>query len=274
MQFKGTRILITGASSGIGRATAFAAARRGARLVLVGRDQERLTEACREAQRSGAEAHTVVLDLTESGAVDALVERAETLVGGVDVLVNSAGVSGFSPFESVSPERIEKTFLVNTVVPIQLTQRVLPAMRDRGSGRIVNVGSIFGSIGFPYFATYSASKFALRGFSEALRRELDGTGVDVTYVAPRATRTPMAAETDRMADAVGMKVDDAPWVATQIVGAIEKNAKDRYLGFPEKLFARVNGVLPRLVDGALRKQARQMRPFAEECAAGRNGGTR
>jgi short-subunit dehydrogenase len=132
----------------------------------------------------------------------------------------------------------------------------------------VLVGSIFGSIGFPWFASYSATKFGLRGFAEALRRELHGTGVGVTYVAPRATRTPMAAAFERMAVAVRMNMDPPAEVATRVVEAIEADVADRYLGFPESFFVRLNALLPRFVDRALRGQSRAMRPFAVEAASG------
>jgi short-subunit dehydrogenase len=137
-------------------------------------------------------------------------------------------------------------------------------MLARGTGLIVNLGSIFGSIGFAWFASYSASKYALRGFSEALRRELHGTGVDVCYIAPRAVKTGLNSEAVyRMADATGMQMDTPEWVAKQIVRAIAGNSKDVYLGFPESLFVRINALLPRLVDLSLRGRNRKMLEFAQ-----------
>jgi short-subunit dehydrogenase len=169
----------------------------------------------------------------------------------------------FRPFAEEDPGVLQRLVQLNLVVPLLLTRQVLPDMLARGSGRIVNVGSILGSIGFPWFAAYSASKFGLRGLSEALRRELQGSGVGVTYVAPRAVRTRLNSEAVyRMAQATGMQMDDPAWVAERIVAAIEDDAKDLYLGFPERLFARLNAFLPRLVDGGLRKQVGEMAPFA------------
>ena len=160
---------------------------------------------------------------------------------------------------------MERILKINAIAPMQLTRAVLPDMLERGSGRIVNVGSTFGSIGFACFASYSASKFALRGFSEALRREIAGSGVDVTYVAPRAVKTALnSAAVHHMADAVKMNMDPPLWVARQIVRAIEKDKKEVYLGFPESLFVRINNLLPRLVDAATRKQNRIMRRFTHE----------
>ena len=147
----------------------------------------------------------------------------------------------------------------------KLVNAVLPHMLERGKGQIVNLGSIFGSIGFPCFASYSASKFALRGFSEALRRELAGTGIGVSYVAPRFTRTAFnRSAVTRMANALKMNQDEPESVAASVITAIERDDRERYLGWPEKLFVRLNSILPRLVDPNLIKQADLMRPFATE----------
>jgi len=144
-----------------------------------------------------------------------------------------------------------------------LARYAAPEMLARGAGRIVNIGSTFGSIGFAWFAAYSASKFGLRGLSEALRRELDGSGVGVTYVAPRAVKTRLnTGAVYQMAEAIHMRMDEPDWVAEEIVSAIERDAKDVYLGFPEKLFARLNSILPRWVDAGLRKQNQVMAAFA------------
>jgi short-subunit dehydrogenase len=154
---------------------------------------------------------------------------------------------------------------LNTLVPMQLTRQVVQYMIDQGKGQIVNVGSTFGSIAFAWFAAYSSSKFGLRGFSEALRRELADSGVGVTYVAPRGVKTKLnSTSIYRMADKVKMTMDEPTWVAQRIVKGIEKGRKDIYLGFPESLFVRVNALLPRLVDGALKKQNHQMMEFAKE----------
>lgn len=161
---------------------------------------------------------------------------------------------------------------LNLVVPMLLARIILPGLVAAGTGRIVNVGSTFGSIAFPWFAVYSASKFGLRGFSQALRRELAGSGVGVTYVAPRAARTRLnTGAVYRMAEAVKMRLDEPRWVAGRVVEAIERERDEVYLGWPESLFVRVNALLPGLVDRALRRQTRQMEPFALEGGEGRRG---
>ena len=170
---------------------------------------------------------------------------------------------GFNPFEAEDPQATERMFQVNVVAPMLLTRVLLPRLLAQGAGRIVNVGSTFGSIAFPYFASYSASKFALRGFSEALRRELEGTGVGVTYIAPRATRTAFnTGPVNRMNEALKISMDSPERVALEIVRALRNDQKDVYLGWPEALFVRINAVWPRLVDGSLRKQNREMRKYA------------
>jgi short-subunit dehydrogenase len=136
-------------------------------------------------------------------------------------------------------------------------------MMEAGQGRIASVGSMFGSIGFPYFSAYSASKFALRGFCEALRRELADTGVGVTYISPRATRTPInTSKVMAMAEATGMNMDSPELVARCIVQAIEGDRDEAYVGQPESLFAKINGLLPGLVGRFIGKQRRAMEPFA------------
>jgi short-subunit dehydrogenase len=146
-----------------------------------------------------------------------------------------------------------------------LVRELLPQLTAQGSGRIVNVGSMFGSIAFPCFAAYSASKFALRGFSQALRRELYDSGVGVTYVSPRAVRTALNPPVvHHMAERGLMRMDEAHWVAQRIVRAMERDRDEVYLGFPEALFARVNALLPRLVDRAIHKQVPALREFARQ----------
>jgi short-subunit dehydrogenase len=263
MKLSGQRILITGASGGIGSEIALACADRCAVLTLVDRDAPGLERLKLQIHARGAMAHLISCDLAAAGAPSVIAEQATAAMGGVDILMNCAGVSSFGLFADETPEYMETLWRINTVVPMQLSRALLPQMIARGSGRIVNLGSIFGSIGFACFACYSASKFAVRGFSEALRRELEGSGVEVTYVAPRYTNTPLNdGAVSRMAQAVGMNSDEPFTVAQHVMRAIEKDRKDYYIGRMENLFVRVNAILPRLVDGALRKQNRQIRLFA------------
>ena len=150
---------------------------------------------------------------------------------------------------------------------MQLTRYVLPQMIARGRGHIVNIGSMFGSIGFPCFAAYSASKFALRGFSQALRRELTASGVGVTYVSPRAVSTHFNPPVvHRMAEMGLMHMDQPRWVVKRILRAIEKEKDEAYIGFPESVFARINAVLPAMVSRAIRRQVPTLLGFTEQDA--------
>ena len=263
MQLRDKRILLTGASGGIGAALAHEFAVRGARLGLAGRDEELLRRLAERLTEQGGVASVLVADLTDEEDRKRVIESMGRTHGGIDVLVNNAGLGAFEDFLAHDPSDLDRLLALNIAAPMHLTRALLPQMLTRGSGRVVNVGSVFGSIGFACFAAYSASKFALRGFSEALRRELEGTGVGVTYVAPRAVKTGFnSGAVYRMAQATGMHMDEPAWVAARVVDAIERDARDVYLGMPERFFARLNGFLPRLIDSGLRKQNRVMEPFA------------
>jgi short-subunit dehydrogenase len=265
MKLEAARVILTGAGGGIGSEVASRLAAQGARLALLGRSEHALQQT---REKIGSTAHEPLLypvDLLDTQVRTVAVDKAMQQLGGIDILINNAGQLSFRPFADEDPEIINRIVQLNTLVPMQLTRQVLQYLLDQGRGRIVNVGSTFGSIAFAWFAAYSTSKFGLRGFSEALRRELEDTGVGITYVAPRAVKTKLnSSAIYRMAEAVKMNMDEPAWVADRIVEAIIKERKDLYLGFPESLFVRINALLPRLVDGALRKQNHKMMAFAKE----------
>lgn len=256
MNLRGCRTLLTGAGSGIGRSLALALGAQGAKLVLVGRNEKNLAEVAREIVHAGGYALTLPEDLSLPERHEPLVFSAATRLGGIDLLINNAGVSSFAEYAQENPADIENLINTNITAPLLLTRAVLPRMLGSGHGRIVNIGSILGSIGFPHFAAYSASKFALRGFSEALRRELSGTGVGVSYVAPRTTRTAINSDAlYKVSAESGSAVDDPASVAAIIIDAIVHDRDEIYIGWPEKLAVRLNALLPRVVSGAISKQA-------------------
>jgi short-subunit dehydrogenase len=175
-----------------------------------------------------------------------------------DVLINLAGVQYFGPAEQQSASDVEATYAVNLIAPVLLSRAVLPAMKRKRSGQIVNIGSILGSIGFAYFATYSSSKAGLRMFSEALRRELADTGIVVTYAAPRAARTGLITrKVAQYADLTSMAIDEPEGVANRLVDAVERGDKEVFFGGAEPFFVKLNGVLPRLVDFLLANNDRK-----------------
>jgi short-subunit dehydrogenase len=266
MNIEGSTILLTGACGGIGRAVAHELARRGAYLVLVGRRATVLDALASDLRAAGAsQVFSVCVDLAAPEAASGLVQQVLALAGRLDGLIHCAGIQSFSAFVEESEQATDAVFALNTLVPMRLTRAVLPHLLRQRSGRIVLVGSIFGSIGFPFFVSYSASKFALRGFAEALRRELTGSGVDIAYVAPRFTRTAFnRSAVVRMAEAMRMNQDEPEAVAARIIAAFERGGGNQYLGWPEKLFVRINSLLPQLVDRPLMRQVDRMRPFAAE----------
>ena len=214
------------------------------------------------ARRYPAQISLVTADLSQRNGRQLVLDAARRF-GGLNCLVNAAGINQFSLLESQSEDAIALLLELNVTAPLQLTPLLLPLLRQQPQALLVNLGSTFGSIGYPGFAAYCASKFALRGFSEALRRELADSHVKVLYIAPRATRTAMnSADVVAMNDALKVERDDPQEVARQIVHAIATEREELYLGWPEKLFVRLNGLLPRLVDQALRKQLPVIKRFA------------
>ena len=259
MAIKGKRVVLTGAAGGMGRLLAAELMTQSAKLAMVDANAEALHQAVAEMQG----AHPVAGNLSTAEGCRIAAEACLQALGGIDLLINLAGINSFAAYEDEDPNRIELMMHVNLLAPMWLTRAFLPSMLEQNTGRIVNVGSIFGSIGFAYFTTYSASKFALRGFSEALRRELADTGVKVTYIAPRAVKTAMNhGPIMQMNEATKTNMDAPEDVVKKIIAAIHHDRKDIYFGFPESLFVRINAIFPRLVDKVLTGQNRIARTFA------------
>ena len=259
MKLSECKALITGASGGIGQALVERLVAEGARLLLVGRQLQPLQAL---AARFPGQVEVLRADIGERCGREAVVAAAQRF-GGLNCLINGAGINRFSLLEQHDEQAIAELIGLNVTATLQLTHRLLPLLRQQGRALVINLGSTFGSIGYPGFAAYCASKFALRGFSEALRRELADTQVKVLYFAPRATRTTMnAANVVAMNDELKVAMDDPHSVATQLVAAIEREQGESYLGWPEKLFVRLNSLAPRVVDQALRKQLPIIQRFA------------
>jgi len=255
------RILLTGAAGGIGSLLARLLLADGARLCLTDVNDAGL-KTLRESLGTDAVV-TVAGDIGNATDRTCIVNAALQHSGGIDILINAAGINPFGVYAEQDDAIIQKTMEVNAIGPMLMTRAVLPTLLEQNSGQIVNIGSTFGSIGFAWFSAYSASKFALRGFSQSLRRELAETGIEVTYIAPRAVKTAInSQEVYDMANAVKMNMDEPEVVAQQIMTAIRRRKKECHLGFPEALFVRINAIFPGLVDRATRKQNREARKFA------------
>lgn len=257
-------VLLTGASGGIGEALAQELYQAGAKLILIGRDQKKLLPI---RIRNGFSANRVAIieaDINTTAGREKILSICQKIPEPVSVLVNNAGTSDFHFLEQQSPEAITQLIHTNLLSTILLTQLLLPVLQQATAPVIINIGSTFGSIGYPGYAAYCASKFGLRGFTEALRRELADTAMAVCYVAPRATRTHINSDlVNEMNTALGNAMDDPVLVARQVRIAIEKRQATTYIGWPEKLFARINQILPGIVDGALRKQLPLIRQYSQ-----------
>jgi NAD(P)-dependent dehydrogenase (short-subunit alcohol dehydrogenase family) len=252
MRLEGKKALITGAGSGIGQALAAEAAERGVRVALTGRRKEPLEATLAELPGSG---HIVLrADVTEPADRKALMAEIAACWGGLDLLVNNAGIVPVGPLGAASDEDLEAVLKTNLLAPMALVREALPLLKRSRRARVVNIGSVFGDIPYPLFAPYSATKAGLRGFSIALRRELAPLGIGVTYAAPRATRTPAARPMQSLTEPFEIKFDTPDAVAKFIWNAVAKEANAIYPAGPERMYVLMQRLFPRMVDKAIAKQ--------------------
>jgi short-subunit dehydrogenase len=266
------RVVLTGATGGIGRAIAAELHRRGAGVLLVGRDRASLHSALVALGGPSARLDAFAADLaTEQGRREL---AAEVVTWRGNVLINNAGLGEFAFVDEQTDAGLERLFAVNALAPMQLTRQLLGHLGGQREAAVLNIGSVFGSLAYPGFAGYSATKFALRGFTEALRRELADTRVRVHYLAPRSTRTGMnASAVERMNAELGVAMDEPEVVALAACDMLERGRREAVLGWPEKLFVHINALWPRVVDGALRSQLPIVRRHAQVAAAERTATT-
>ena len=247
MQLNGARILLTGATGGLGEVLASQLSAAGAALLLTGRNPDKLAAIPLTA---GAECVRLQADLSTADGIAAAASAARRF--NANMLINNAGIGGFGLLESQDWNEVEQIMATNLVVPIRLTHALLPWLKSLPEAAVVNIGSTFGSIPFAGFAAYSSAKAGLRGFSQALRRELADSSVRVIHIAPRAIDTPLnSAAVNRLNAALKNTSDSPAHVAAGIVRTLQNNASESHLGFPERLFAWINGVSPSLIDRGL-----------------------
>jgi short-subunit dehydrogenase len=248
-RFKDQVVVITGGGRGIGHATALAFAEEGATLVLAGRRMDALRTAVGECDEMGVQARAVHCDVAMDDDLVGLVNTTMEHYGRVDVLVNNAGVVAGGRLDEIGADDVGRMVGVNMWAPIRLTQLALPHMRAAGRGSIVNLSSLAGRVGLPYYATYCASKFAMRGFSEALRREVAPDGIHVMAVFPGGTATDMIENVEF--DRFGMSVATADQVARAIVRGVRWKQGEVFIGLGESLLSRWNDVMPWTFDVGL-----------------------
>ncbi|PJE56114.1 hypothetical protein TY87_06155 [Marinomonas sp. BSi20584] len=255
MQWQQQICLLTGATGGIGQAIATALANKGVSLILQGRSESRLQQL---SDSLTGEHKILVADITTIQGREKICRMAE--LNAISMLINNAGVGQFSLLEETEEAVIVDTLEINLLAPILLIQELLPLLQKADQQQpapsyVINVGSAFGSIGFAGQSIYCASKFGLRGFTEALYRELADTNVHVSYFAPRATATSINSDQAMaMNKALGNSVDSPESVANALIQQLEKGHARLFVGFPEKLFVKINGAFPHIVDKALFKK--------------------
>ena len=242
----GTRALVTGASKGIGRATAAALAGRGARVGLVARGEEALAELASELPGDPV---VLAADVADRDSIGGAVERFAEEAGGLDLLVANAGLAHYGPFFDQPIEHAEEMVRVNVLGTIYTVGAALGPMRDRARGHIVVVSSGAGLRAFPWGAVYGATKAADRGFAEALRHELSGTGVSVTTVYPGEVESDLHShQRDKLPDWRRDENTIPPErVADAIVEAVEEDRREAHVPAAVRALG-LNGIAPRFTD--------------------------
>lgn len=242
------RVLLTGAGGGIGRAAVQALRDAGAAVMGVGRAA---------VSPLPPDVAWVGADLTTEAGI--AVVAAAAAAWRANVLVHAAGVGSFGALHSVPAAQIGAVLQTNLVAPMRLTQALLPALLRQPHAQVVFIGSALGRIGLPGFSVYGASKAGLHGFAEALRRELAETSVQVQILGPRSTRTAFnGAAVEAYNRATGTAMDPPEAVAAALLALIGSDAAERFLGFPERLAVRLNGLLGAALDGAFARHRRQL----------------
>ncbi len=258
----GMRAIITGASGGIGRALALELAGRGVRSVLLARSSDKLDEVRDATAEIGEPAIVVVGDVTDPAARDEVIQLARNELGGLDLLINNAGVSASGTFADGSPAVMQEIFAVNFFAAAELTRHALPILREGNRPMVVNIGSILGHRGIPYTSEYCASKFAMTGWSQSLRAELASEGIDVLLVSPGTTETGFA---DHLVEQrirlpwAGMKGVSAEYVALATARAIERGKHEIVPNWRGWWMLLAHRVSPRLVDAVMARLARRRR---------------
>lgn len=254
--FTGRRVVITGASSGIGRLLALQVAKDGGAVALVARRRGHLDRVAEEVRALGGEAHPVVCDVSDTAAAVAAAKTAEQRLGGaVDVLVNNAGFGRHQLFLEQDIDDAQRLLSVNVGGSLSFTRALAPGMAERGQGHIVFVASIAGLLPVPGESVYTASKFALVGFAEALSMELEPHGVQVKCVCPGAVRTDFVSpeEAHRLPPAAKKSMIEPEDVVTAVVSALKSKAHRRVVPKRLQVAVAMRGVAPGIVrQGTLR----------------------
>lgn len=263
----GLRVLVTGASQGIGRALAVVAAQKGCRVLAAARSQPLLDELAAEIRKAGGTIATVAADITKPEDRQAMVDAAMQQYGGLDVLINNAGIGATGHFMDSEPHVLRTIFETNFFGLTETTRAFLPLLKQGTTPAIVNVSSVVGRRALPARSLYSSSKFAVAGFSEAIRAELAKDGIQVIVVNPGLTQTNFSK--NMLEQKARMQMDHmrgmtSEEVAEATLQAIAKGRNEVTLTLKGKLLVLVNRFFPWVVDFFARKKVREL--FADEIA--------
>lgn len=267
-QLAGLRLLVTGASQGIGKALAEAAARRGAKVLAVARNAALLDAMKQRLASDGLSIETLIADVTSHEDRQRMVMVAHDRFGGLDVLINNAGIGATGHFVEASPDRLRRIMEVNFFGLTETTRAFLPLLRQGRTPAIVNISSIAGLRGIPARSEYSASKFAVEGFSEALRAELAKWDIDVIVICPGLTRTNFSEnmiERKALMQVDHMRGMTAEAVADATLTALERGQVRKVLTLQGRLLAFVSRFFPRLADRIAARKVRSL--FRDEIVA-------
>jgi short-subunit dehydrogenase len=253
-------IIVTGASSGIGRATALALAPQRPRLVLVARRQNLLASLEEEIRKAGGSAAAMVLDLRDSKQVETMIHSTRDRFGRIDILINNAGFGYHGTVEETPASVVREIFDLNFEAPLLASQLAIPIMKAQGGGHIINVSSVVGRRGLPMSGIYCATKFALQGISESLRLEVKNYGIDVSIVNPAATHSEFGEHVRQSKVGTSFKatgyVQSAEKVATAIVQCIKHPKLEVFPNRPSRFLAWASAFTPGLVDRVLARYFR------------------
>ena len=261
MKLRDARVIVTGASQGIGRAIAIEFGRRGSRLAVASRNRAALEELAASIRAEGGSAVVIPTDVTAKGAVEQLAQDTIREFGGIDILVNNAGIGMTAPIGDASSADVEAVFSLNVLSAAAAIRAVVPTMRIQHAGMIINISSIAGRIVIPRIGYYSATKFALTAIGDALRMEEADRGIKVMNVFPGTTRSNFG---ENRLGARGRQAHQrfppvtAEKVAKRIVNAVERNQRSVYISwFPDRAAVAVNGLAGWAISAVLRGWARR-----------------
>jgi len=253
-------VIVTGASSGIGRETALLFAKQRCHVVLAARRKDRLDELAAEARGAGGDSLVVQTDVSDEEQVKSLIHQTVARFGRVDILVNNAGFGLFAKIEDTTVEELQTIFATNFLGTFHAIKAILPIMQRQNQGHIINISSVAGKRAFPLSGAYCATKFAMNGLTESLRTELRESRIDVSLVLPVGTATDFFAaaknKSNRPSVPLGI-VQSAQQVAHAIMRCAVAPRPEVYVYFPSRILVLLNSVSPRLVDWLGAKLVRQ-----------------